>query len=123
MKNPKPPKKPKDPATPTRAKASREQMPAMSSEHQDLLNPALRRGDAGIGSGTGLQPPPTNSKDRRAEAALAHKARASTQQGFGEAPQTGYVAKSPVKDGTPEINAKLAQVLGYRLGEDEDGDE
>jgi excinuclease ABC subunit B len=118
-----PPKKPKDPAKPTRAKASREQMPAMSSEHQELLNPALGRGDAGIGSGTGLKPPPTNSKERRAEAAAAHKARASTQQGFGEAPQSGYIAKSPVKDGTPEINAKLAQVLGYRLGEDEEGDE
>ena len=65
---------------------------------EELLNPALGRGDAGIGSGTGLQPPPTNSKDRRAEAAAAHKARASTPQGFGEAPQTGYVAKSPVKD-------------------------
>jgi hypothetical protein len=42
----------------------------------ELLNPAIAKGEAGIGSGTGLQPPPDNSKDRRSggEAAI-HRAR------------------------------------------------
>src|SRR5467141_561209 len=46
----------------------------------ELLNPAINRGDAGLGSGTGLRPPPDNSKDRRSggEAAV-HRARASTR--------------------------------------------
>src|ERR1700755_3670316 len=46
----------------------------------DLLNPAIAKGEAGIGSGTGLQPPPDNSRDRRSggEAAI-HRARASTR--------------------------------------------
>ncbi|MEH2491317.1 excinuclease ABC subunit B [Bradyrhizobium sp. AZCC 2230] len=45
----------------------------------ELLNPAINRGDAGLGSGTGLQPPPDNSRDRRAGGeAAAHRARAST---------------------------------------------
>src|SRR6202011_4801980 len=71
----------------------------------DLLNPALNRGDAGMGSGTGLQPPPDNSWDRRAGGeAAAERARASTRgtnegvakrdaQGFDEAPQSEF--KSP----------------------------
>ncbi|MGZ5853625.1 MAG: excinuclease ABC subunit UvrB [Xanthobacteraceae bacterium] len=120
----KPPKKPKDPAHPTRSKAAREHMPPMSSELEDLLNPARRRGEAGIGSGTGLQPPPSNSKDRRADSAAAHKARASIPRGFSEAPQSGYVGKTPAKGPPAGVNAKLAQALGYRLGdEDEAGDE
>ena len=46
----------------------------------ELLNPAINRGDAGMGSGTGLQPPPDNSRDRRSGGeAAAHRARASTK--------------------------------------------
>ena len=45
-----------------------------------LLNPAINRGESGIGSSTGLQPPPDNSWDRRASGeAAAHRARASTR--------------------------------------------
>jgi len=45
-----------------------------------LLNPAINRGESGIGSSTGLQPPPDNSWDRRAGGeAAAHRARASTK--------------------------------------------
>jgi excinuclease ABC subunit B len=49
----------------------------------ELLNPAINRGDAGMGSGTGLQPPPSNSQERRSggEAAI-HRARASTPKKF-----------------------------------------
>src|SRR3979409_387711 len=97
-----PPKKPKDPAHPTRSKAAREHMPPMSSELEQLLNPAIGRGDARIGSSPGLPPAPPNSKERRADTAAAHKARASTPKdfsspGFSEAPQSGYVGKTPVK--------------------------
>jgi excinuclease ABC subunit B len=46
----------------------------------ELLNPAINRGESGLGSSTGLRPPPDNSKDRRSggEAAV-HRARASTR--------------------------------------------
>jgi excinuclease ABC subunit B len=72
------------------------------------------------GSGTGLQPPPDNSWDRRADFSAAHKARKSTRQGFDEAPQSGYVARQPTVPVT--INAKLAEALGYRLPSDNDDD-
>ena len=82
----KPPKKPqktkRDPAKPTRAKAARPAAPATPDALADLLNPAINKGTAGLGSGTGensgLQPPPDNSFDRRADFSAAHKARKST---------------------------------------------
>ena len=75
-KSPDTPKKPRDPARPTRSKANREQLPPTEPTLADLLNPAIGRGTAGIGSGTGgtgRQPPPDNSRDRRADAAAAHR--------------------------------------------------
>src|SRR5580704_10348789 len=89
----------KDPAKPTRAKAARPDVPALDPALAEILNPAIGQGTAGLGSQTGLKPPPDNSWDRRADFANAHKARKSTQgksveQGFGERPQTGYVAKA-----------------------------
>jgi excinuclease ABC subunit B len=108
----KPPKKPKDPAKPTRAKASRPEAPATPDALADLLNPAINKGTAGMGSGTGLQPPPDNSFDRRADFSAAHKARKSTTQssekfGFEEAPQSDY-AGSPITG----LDPKLAEELG-----------
>src|SRR5215471_16760034 len=143
------PRKAKDPAKPTRAKAARPDMPAMGRELADLLNPAIGRGEAGIGSqtglgtdsdrskrdrtaqerhpapalpiaerakdsATGLQPPPDNSRDRRADFANAHRARASTARGFEEKPQADYAAEAPVADFDPQ----LAEAL--RLEPDED---
>ena len=106
----KPPKKPKDPAHPTRAKAARPIEPATPDALADLLNPAINKGTAGLGSGTGknpnLQPPPDNSFDRRADFSAAHKARKSTREGFGEAPQRDYAgladqrARSGAGEGT-----------------------
>src|SRR5579871_6488392 len=133
----KPPKKPKDPARPTRAKAAREAAPPIGPALADLLNPAINRGKAGVGSQTGLpppyappragegrerasglQPPPDNSRDRRADFAAAHRARASTPDGFKERPQAGYVGKSPLEGprtppvGPGEIDPDLAKALG-----------
>src|SRR5499427_8339052 len=78
----------KDPARPTRAKAARPEQPPMEPTLADLLNPGIGQGTAGPGSQTGLKPPPDNSFDRRADFSAAHRARKSTAQGLGEAPQT-----------------------------------
>jgi excinuclease ABC subunit B len=98
----------KDPARPTRAKAARPDMPLLDDSLADLLNPGIGQGTAGLGSQTGLKPPPDNSWDRRADFSNAHKARKSTQQAFAERPQTGYVAKGP-----GDIDPELARALGY----------
>jgi len=117
----KPPKKPKDPARPTRAKAAREALPPIAPALADLLNPAINRGEAGVGSQTGLdqpsglRPPPDNSRDRRADFAAAHRARASTPEGFKERAQSGYVTKAPLRDearGPGELDPDLARALG-----------
>src|SRR5450759_5597227 len=96
-KHPDKPKKPKDSAKPTRAKAARPDASVTPDALADLLNPAINKGTAGLGSGTGkisgLQPPPDNSFDRRADFSAAHKARKFAQksdQGFQETPQSDY---------------------------------
>ena len=67
----------------------------------ELLNPAINRGESGIGSSTGLQPPPDNSRDRRAGGeAAAHRARASTPKSFGDG------------DTGPRTNAQRADLVG-----------
>src|SRR5580692_12008115 len=98
----------KDPAKPTRAKAARPDASPLDPALADLLNPAIGEGRAGMGSQTGLQQPPDNSFDRRADFANAHKARKSTQ-GLGERPQSGYVAKG----GPAGLDPELADALGY----------
>src|SRR5467141_1514093 len=81
-KNPDNPKKPgKTPKSRApSSKASRPDVQPIGPALAELLNPAINRGESGLGSGTGLQPPPDNSKDRRAggEAAM-HRARKSTR--------------------------------------------
>lgn len=114
-----PPKKPKDPAKPTRSKAHRPEAPKHDPALDDLLNPGIARGRAGMGSGTGLQPPPDNSFDRRRDAAEQHIARKSTPEGFKERPQSGYVARSPFEQ--PPISGLdpvLAKELGLEVDED-----
>src|SRR5262249_26537290 len=110
------PKKPKDPARPTRAKAARPALPPIAPALADLLNPAINRGEAGVGSQTGLQPPPDNSRDRRADFSAAHRARKSTPTGFGEVPQSPYRDNAELREASPE----LARILGI---EGDDGDE
>jgi excinuclease ABC subunit B len=81
-KNPDHPKKPaKAPKSKApKSKAHRPDVQPIGPALAELLNPAINRGDAGLGSGTGLQPPPDNSWDRRQGGeAAAHRARASTK--------------------------------------------
>ena len=70
-KKPEHPKKPKDPAKPTRAKAARPDMPVLDNSLADLLDPAIGPGAAGLRAQAGLQQPPDNSWDRRADFANA----------------------------------------------------
>jgi excinuclease ABC subunit B len=103
----------KDPARPTRAKAARPAQPPMEPTLADLLNPGIAQGTAGPGSQTGLKPPPDNSFDRRADFSAAHRARKSTAQGLGEAPQTPYRSTR-----LGDLDPDLAKALGIH---DDDG--
>src|ERR1051325_11440088 len=119
----KPPKKPhknKDSAKPTRAKAARPDAPPTPDALADLLNPAINKGTAGMGSGTGqnpnFQPPPDNSWDRRRDFSAAHTARKSAKdapkpEGLAEAAQSDYTG-SPITG----LDPALAKELG--LGDD-----
>src|ERR1700704_6136269 len=74
------PDHPKKPGKSPKSKAHRPDVQPIGPALAELLNPAINRGDAGLGSGTGLQPPPDNSWDRRSGGeAAAHRARASTK--------------------------------------------
>src|ERR1700716_1476018 len=74
------PDHPKKPGKSPKSKAHRPDVQSIGPALAELLNPAINRGDAGLGSGTGLQPPPDNSWDRRSGGeAAAHRARASTR--------------------------------------------
>ncbi len=128
-KTPDKPKKPKDYAgrgaaeqkriKPTRAKAHRPDAPAPDPALDALLNPGIARGRAGIGSGTGLQPPPDNSFDRRRDFSEQHTARKSTPQGFKERPQGGYVARAPFEQPPVSgLDPVLAKELGLEVDED-----
>src|SRR6202035_5801865 len=83
-KNPDTPKKPAKSKTPN-SKASRPDVQPIGPALAELLNPAINRGESGLGSSTGLQPPPDNSWDRRSGGeAAAHRARASTKGTSGD---------------------------------------
>ena len=59
------------------SKASRPDVQPIGPALAELLNPAINRGESGLGSSTGLQPPPDNSRDRRSGGESAvHRARA-----------------------------------------------
>jgi len=73
------PESPKKPVKTPKSKAHRPDVQPIGPALAELLNPAINRGDAGMGSGTGLQPPPDNSKERRSGGeAAGHRARKST---------------------------------------------
>ena len=123
------PDTPKKPGKTPKSKAHRPDVQPIGPALAELLNPAINRGDAGTGSGTGLQPPPDNSWDRRAGGeAAAHRARASTRgtgedvarrdasrQGFDEAPQANYGTPATI----PTLDPELARQLGLPTAEDD----
>src|SRR5579863_8180854 len=99
-KSPDTPKKPRK--TPKSkapgSKASRPDVQPIGPALAELLNPAINRGESGVGSSTGLQPPPDNSWDRRAGGdAAAHRARASTKGTSGNVAKRDAAA---TRDGT-----------------------
>src|SRR5881628_2734371 len=120
----------KKPVKTPKSKAHRPDVQPIGPALAELLNPAINRGDAGMGSGTGLQPPPDNSWDRRAGGeAAAHRARASTKgtsddvakrdtssQGLEEAPQANYGTAATI----PTLDPELARQLGLPTAEDDD---
>src|SRR6186713_3390140 len=144
-KKPAPPAKSSKSKTPNakapNSKASRPDVQPIGPALAELLNPAINRGDAGLGSGTGLQPPPDNSRDRRSGGeAAAHRARASTPKefpqdtakptplrpnpqppgaressGFEEAPQANYGTAATI----PTLDPELARQLGMPTEEDD----
>ncbi|XUM24440.1 excinuclease ABC subunit UvrB [Bradyrhizobium oligotrophicum S58] len=74
------PDTPKKPGRTPKSKAHRPDVQPIAPALAELLNPAINRGESGIGSSTGLKPPPDNSWDRRSGGeAAAHRARASTK--------------------------------------------
>src|SRR6201999_2096113 len=77
------PDTPKKPVKTPKSKAHRPDVQPIGPALAELLKPAINRGECGLGSGTGLQPPPDNSKERRSggEAAI-HRSRASTPKDF-----------------------------------------
>jgi excinuclease ABC subunit B len=109
-------RKGKDPARPTRAKAAREPLAPIAPALEKLLNPGIAKGTAGVGSGTGLKPPPDNSFDRRADFSAAHTARKSTRDAQGSpSPSPTQVSPLPsplrggVGGGGPSSEAPSSQ--------------
>src|SRR6476659_9929373 len=99
------------------SKAHRPDVQPIAPALAELLNPSINRGESGLGSSTGLQPPPDNSWDRRAGGeAAAHRARASTRQSFEEAPQANYGTSATI----PTLDPELARQLGLPTAEDDD---
>ena len=134
------PERPKKPGKTPKSKAHRPPVLPIGPALAELLNPAINRGESGIGSSTGLQPPPDNSWDRRTGGeAAAHRARASTRdksedvarrdasdpnageqatseaEGLSEAPQARYGTTATV----PTLDPELARQLGLPTEEDD----
>ncbi len=96
------PDHPKKPGKTPKSKAHRPDVQPIGPALAELLNPAINRGDAGLGSGTGLQPPPDNSWDRRAGGeAAAHRARASTRGTSGDVAKRDASSRRPRRVGSP----------------------
>jgi excinuclease ABC subunit B len=105
-----------------RSKAHRPEAAPIEPGLADLLNPAIARGEAGIGSGTGLSPPPDNSRERRTNFAEEHRARASVEgkagAGFSEA-SPGYQANFGTSATVPVLDPELARQLGLDVEDDD----
>ena len=64
------PDTPKKPSKTPKSKAHRPDVQPIGPALAELLNPAINRGDAGMGSSTGLQPPPRRRGRRTSRARL-----------------------------------------------------
>src|SRR6266702_2641201 len=101
------------------SKASRPDVQPIGPALAELLNPAINRGDAGMGSGTGLQPPPDNSWDRRAGGeAAAHRARASTKETGGDVAKKDASLKTTRGSPPPNLESELRSPRTPQAGED-----
>ncbi|HET7888565.1 MAG TPA: excinuclease ABC subunit UvrB [Bradyrhizobium sp.] len=111
------PNSPQKPGTKTpKSKAHRPDVQPIGPALAELLNPAINRGDAGMGSGTGLQPPPDNSRDRRAGGeAAAHRARASTPKNFPETSADPY--PMPLRPNPQPVGARKPESEPSGFGE------
>jgi excinuclease ABC subunit B len=69
-KPPAKPKKPKDPARPTRSKAAAEHMQPLAPALEQLLNPGIAKGTAGVGSQTGFARDSSSTSPQRGEVGL-----------------------------------------------------
>jgi excinuclease ABC subunit B len=100
----KPPGRPKTP----KSKAHRPDVQPIAPALAELLNPAINRGESGVGSQTGLQPPPDNSWDRRAHGeAAAHRARASIKAADNRSAKD--LPPDPLPDRNMTRNVKAAR--------------
>ncbi len=91
-------------STTPKSKAHRPDVQPIAPALAELLNPAINRGESGVGSQTGLQQPPTNSWERRAGGeAAAHRARASTKAAEGKAAEGNASERLPT-DPLPDRN-------------------
>jgi excinuclease ABC subunit B len=101
----------KQPGKAPKSKAHRPEVQPIGPALAELLNPAINRGDSGIGSSTGLQPPPDNSWDRRAGGeAAAHRARASTPKNFP--PSTADPYPVPLRPNPQPAGARSRPAAG-----------
>src|SRR5438105_6177774 len=97
------------------SKAHRPDVQPIGPALAELLNPAINRGDAGLGSGTGLQPPPDNSRDRRSGGeAAAHRARASTPKEFPQDSASGSATRGlPLSPTLPRKGGGRGEAGGF----------
>jgi excinuclease ABC subunit B len=96
------------------SKASRPDVQPIGPALAELLNPAINRGESGMGSGTGLQPPPDNSRDRRSGGeAAAHRARASTRGASDDVAKRDVSATGSSSLGSPPPNPPPQAGEGY----------
>ncbi len=109
------PDRPKKPVKTPKSKAHRPDVQPIGPALAELLNPAINRGESGLGSTTGLQPPPDNSWDRRAGGeAAAHRARKSTRGTSDDVAKRDAVAKRDTASSPPA--SSLPPPLRGRVG-------
>ncbi|NPU11262.1 excinuclease ABC subunit UvrB [Bradyrhizobium sp. 83002] len=108
------PDTPKKPGRTPKSKAHRPDVQPIAPALAELLNPAINRGESGIGSSTGLTPPPDNSWDRRSGGeAAAHRARVSTRDKSADVASRDSANRSmPLRPNPQPSGARPAEGAG-----------